>query len=108
LPVVISNIKRINDKRIRALFSLELPSGTIINSCLLHYSFTRRCLAVKPPQIPLLTRTGAIARDARGEVRFEPAITFRSGEARHRFEATALQALRDVAPDLFEGRANDR
>ena len=102
MPVAITNLKRINSKNIRAIFSIELPSGTIFNSCLLVYHADRRSFSVTPPQIPLLNRDGSIATDHRGETRFEPAVTFRLGEARRRFQATCLDALRAAAPDLLD------
>jgi hypothetical protein len=102
MTVAVSNIKRLPSKKLLALFSLELPSGVIINSCLLHYSKDRRCFAVLPPQIPLLKPDGAMVKDARGEVVFEADMSFRKGKTREHFEATALAALRIAAPDLFE------
>lgn len=102
MPVVVSNLKRINNKTIKAIFSIELPSGVIFNSCLLVYRSDRRCFSITPPQIPVLDSSGAIARDHRGETRFESAMTFKALEARRRFEDTCFAALRQVDPGLLQ------
>ena len=57
--VRITNIKPLTGKNLLALFSIELPSGTIINSCLLRYSEENRTYTVVPPRIQLRDRTAA-------------------------------------------------
>ena len=101
---VASNIKRLNNPRILAFFSLELPSGAILNSCLLTYSQKTRQYSVIAPQIPIVDDRGAIKLDFRGEPQFTAALSFRSTRMRRHFEYTAIEALKTVAPDLFAPR----
>jgi hypothetical protein len=97
----ISNLKRLNSRRVIALFSLELPSGTMINSCILKYSEDKRSFTIIPPQIPLLDASGSILKDHRGEVKFAAAISFRRQTTRAHFEHVTLKALREQHPELF-------
>lgn len=101
MPAIASNIKRLGNNKIRALFSLELPSGAILNSCLLTYDAKANTYKVLPPQIPAVDERGALKLSAKGETIFVAAVSFRSSRTRRHFEQTALVALRAAATDLF-------
>ena len=50
----VSNVRVFDSILIRALFSLELRSGTSIHCCALYWSRDRHCWTVVPPQIPYM------------------------------------------------------
>lgn len=91
--------------RWRAATEQDRQIRTVLLDQLVQLAFAgtaeRHAFTVIPPQILLLYQTGSLARDERGEVSFTAAILFRKTSTRQHFEGTALQALRELRPDLF-------
>jgi len=81
-------------------FSANLPSGLELHELMLHRRDGSWWLSF--PSKPMLAADGAALRDERGKIRYSPTlVTFAQRQARDRFTAEVLAALRLAQPQVF-------
>jgi hypothetical protein len=78
---------------------VQQPSGQILNDCTVGVG--ERGPWAAPPSKPQINRDGMAIRDANGKVRYSPCVEFASKEARDRWSAQVIAALRLAYPDMF-------
>lgn len=83
--IVVHKFKRFQKNTLQAFVALELPSGVVINECLLHEKNGSRWI-----NLPAREYT-----TSSGEKSWMPMVGFADEDARKRFQAAALAAIDD-------------
>jgi len=79
---------------LRGFFTLELPSGMILNECTYHRAASG-AEWIGLPGRPQLDREGKQRRDpATGKALYAPVVELKGKEPRERFQTAALEAVR--------------
>jgi hypothetical protein len=78
---------------------VEHPSGAIWNDCLIFDG--DHGMWASPPSRPMISPDGTVVKDSAGKTRYQPVVEFASKEARDRWSAQVLAALRLAYPELF-------
>jgi len=86
-------------------FSAELPSGQIIHSLKLMIGPAGKRW-VGMPDVKRRDRTDQAMLNANGKAIWDPIIEFTNRDARDRFNAMILEALRIAHPELFDGEGD--
>jgi hypothetical protein len=82
-------------------FTVELPSGLIINDCRLMVGpLGKRWIA--PPSVRETDREGNIKIGLDGKPTWQPIIEFRDKPVRSRWQNEILTALRKAHPEAFD------
>lgn len=97
----VTNVVRTGNPRIIAHFSLEMPSGAVLNHCFIQYNKRERSYSIFPPVGVLTGEDGRALLDEDGHIKLRQAISFKSSKIRKHFEETALAALHNQYPELF-------
>jgi hypothetical protein len=98
--ITISDWKPRESGTLRGFFTAHLPSGLTLNELMLHERNGSWWLSF--PSKPKLGADGAALRDERGKVSYgAPLIEFSSRQAKDRFTAAVLEALRQAQPQVF-------
>jgi hypothetical protein len=101
--VTISDWRPHEASTLRGFFTSHLPSGMSLHENSLHYRDGQWW--VMPPSKPMVGRDGMVLRDGNGKPRYTPIVTFGRKEARERFNANVIAALRLALPEVFEAEA---
>jgi DNA-binding cell septation regulator SpoVG len=86
----------------RAYFSVELPSGLVVNDLRLMAGKKGGGHWIGMPARPMLDRDGNPKRDENGKAIWNDTIEFRDRETRDRFAELILEALRAAHPEALE------
>ena len=89
--VQISNWRTHESKTLRGFFTVTLPSGMVINDCMLHRKEDRRWIGLPSREYSV-----------QGERKFAPLVSFVDREAEQRFHYQVLAALDREKP--WEGQ----
>jgi hypothetical protein len=98
-PIVISDWKPRVSNSLRGFFTVTPPSGLVLHELSLHTKDGTWWLGF--PAKPMVI-DGNVQRDEGGKVRYgAPLISFASRQARDRFNAQVIEALREAQPEVF-------
>jgi hypothetical protein len=102
-PILISDWKPRLSGTLRGFCTVHLPSGLTLHEVSVH---TRDgSWWVMPASKPMISKDGAALRDADGRIRYSPIVSFESRQARDRFNAGVLDALRLAHPAIVAAAA---
>ena len=83
----------------RGFCTVHLPSGLTLHEVSVH---TRDgSWWVMPASKPMLSKDGTPLRDPAGKIRYSLIVSFEDRQARGRFNASVLDALRLAQPEIF-------
>jgi hypothetical protein len=99
-PILISDWKPRHSGTLVGFFTACLPSGLTLHELMLHHRDGAWWISF--PSKPMLGIDGSALRDERGKIRYGAPLTeFASRQARDRFNAGVLDALRLAHPAIF-------
>jgi hypothetical protein len=102
-PITIADFKPRESGTLRAFFTASLPSSLTLHERSLHTRDGKWWIGF--PAKPVVI-DGTVQRDESGKVRYgAPLVSFTSPQARDRFTAGVLEALRLAQPQLFGAEA---
>jgi hypothetical protein len=98
--VTISDWRPRDSGTLCGFFTAHLASGLVLHELMLHERNGQWWLSY--PSKPKLGSDGVALRDERGKVSYgAPLIEFSSRQAKDRFSALVLEALREAHPEVF-------
>ena len=92
-PISIANWISINKNSLIGVFDLCLPSGMIINGCMLHQSGSNGQSWVALPGAPQVEH-GQLKRAGDGKLMYKTIVRFKSRDIYARFQTPILEELR--------------
>jgi hypothetical protein len=98
-PITIAEFKPLYRATLRAFFTAGMPSDLVLHELALHHR--DGAWWVQPASKPMLSKDGTALRDESGRIRYSPIVSFRTKEARDRFNRAVLDALRRAHPEVF-------
>jgi hypothetical protein len=93
-PLTITDWKTIDRNSLVGVFSVELPSGMVINNCMLHRPSNGAAEWIAMPGAAQVERDGRVKRSGDGKPMYKTIIRFRSKEIYDRFQVPILEELR--------------
>jgi hypothetical protein len=99
VSILISDFKPLHRATLRGFFNAAMPSDLVLHEVALHHR--DGTWWVQPASKPMLSRDGTVLRDDAGKIRYSPIVSFRTKQARDRFNRAVLEALRATHPEAF-------
>jgi hypothetical protein len=98
--VIIEDFSSIRKNTLRGFCKVVLPSGMVLHDVSIHTDAGRAWAS--PTSKAMISKDGAVMRDAEGKIRYAPVVSFTSKLVRDRLSNAIIDAVAATHPDALE------